>query len=479
MTPNLRRQSFRIFIGWWLTGVGLTAVVIGSLPIGSAHAQVATGPLLFSAYLFLPFIVFTWIRFEFLWGFGLTTFASLLITVAALSSREFSLLWLPLGLITVGGLARKVLARWGNLSQTDVIQEEKLEGDLNAVCDERRHLEENLDSFHERLARYQRLRQVANAFSTTLSLEELIQGIVRVTGHIIEQSTLVLLYLVDSKLALELKAVWRRKGNVTIKAKAGDPFDLWVMRQAQPLLVQEMGHDFRFPQMDDQKLGRSVGSVLAVPLASEHRFIGVLRVEAAHPKELGPEELRVCRIIGDLASLAIENARLYQRMEELSITDDLTGLHLRRYFEKRLEEEMVRAGQAQGKISVLLIDIDRFKEYNDTFGHSAGDKLLKEIAGLLKQTCRPTEVAARLGGEEFSCLLPGVSLIEAGERAEQIRCQVESAQIKLRRALTPTTVSVGVAAFPEDGQTGVGLLQKADERLYRAKSQGRNRVCTV
>lgn len=478
MTPPLRRPSSNLFIGWWLTGLVLTGVVIGSSPIGSAQKQ-TVGPLLFTAHLFLPLVVFTWIRIGFLWGLGLTAFASLVVAIAALSSRESSLLGLPFLFILAGGLTHRFLTHWDGFLQASRIQTERAEEQLNATQDEIKRLEENLSSFQERLSRYQRLREVANSFSTTFSLEELIQWIVGMTGQLITQGSWVLLYLVDPRLTLELKAVWRREGNLTIKAKAGDPFDLWVMRHAQPLLVQECRNDFRFLEVNLEEMGRPIGSLLAVPLASEHRFIGVLRVEAVSPKSLGPEELRLCRIIGDLASLAIENARLYHRMVELSITDDLTGLHLRRYFEKRLEEEIIRAREVQGCVSVLLIDIDRFKEYNDTFGHSAGDKLLREIAGLLLQMRCAGEVAGRLGGEEFACLLPGVSLKIAARRAEAVRSQVESAQIKLRGTLTPTTVSVGAAAFPEDGQTGLGLLQKADERLYRAKSQGRNQVCIV
>lgn len=408
---------------------------------------------------------------------GLTAFASLLVPVAALSSRQFFLLWLPWGFIGMGWLIHTLLTRWQGASQANTACQERLEQDLNTGYDEVKHLEEIRENFRDRLSRYQQLRQIANSFSTTLSLDGLTHLIVEMTGQIIQQSALVLLYLVGPRLTLELKSVWRRQGTVTVKAKAGDPFDFWVMRQAQPLLVQEPAHDFRFPRVSVEEAGRPLGSLLAVPLASEHRAIGVLRVESVHPRELGPEELRLCRIIGDLASLAIENARLYHRMEELSITDDLTGLNLRRYFEKHLDEELLRADETKAPVSLLLIDIDRFKEYNDTFGHSAGDKLLRQIAGLLMEMRRPKEVAARLGGEEFACLLPGIDLTEAGKRAELIRNQVESAQIRLRRALTQTTVSIGAAAFPEDGQTGVALLQKADERLYQAKAKGRNQVC--
>lgn len=389
-----------------------------------------------------------------------------------------ALAWLPLEWVALGVLLNAGLKRWQTRISTCSVNEDRLEEEQNTLEAELSHLQENLVALRGRLERYKRLREIANAFTAARTDEELLQKIVQLTGQVIEKGDLVLLYLVNPKaLTLELKSVWRKMGGSPIKAKTGDPFDLWVMRQAQPLLVQEPSQDFRFPQTQVAGLGRPLGSLVAVPLVSESRFIGVLRTESVIPHGLGQEELRLARIVGDLAALGIENGLLFSRMTELAMTDDLTGLLVRQYFHKRFIEELARAKALQAPMSILLIDIDHFKEYNDTFGHSAGDKLLKHLAGLLTQSHRPGELTARFGGEEFVSLLPGVALVDAAGHAEKIRRQVEEAQMELRRAVTRTTVSIGAASFPQDGSTMEELFRVADERLYRAKNAGRNQVC--
>ena len=366
------------------------------------------------------------------------------------------------------------------MSRESTLRVDRLSEGLNTLMEELKKLQETETATSQRLKRYQQLRQVANAFNLSLPLEELMDCIVRASGDLVQAADHVLLYLVDpGSLHLELKKVWHRGGTVTIKAKRGDAFDEWVLRQGQPLLVEETAHDFRFPEMTPERLGRSLGSILAVPLVTEHSLLGVLRLESGISSALGSDDLRLIRILGDLASLGIENSTLYSRMEELAVTDDLTGLALRNYFEQRLAEEISRSTKSGSTASILLIDIDRFKVYNDSFGHSAGDKLLRQIAGVLLQLRRPGDVAARFGGEEFVCIYPGLGKDEAVRRAEQVRLRVETTSIELRRAVTRITVSIGVATFPEDGTTVVALLAQADHRLYRAKDAGRNQVCHI
>ncbi len=330
----------------------------------------------------------------------------------------------------------------------------------------------------ERLRRYQQLRQIANAFNLNLTLEDLLDCIVPAAGDLVRGADHVLLYLAEPKsLHLELRKVWRRSGAETIKEKHGDPFDQWVMRQGQPLLVEEAGRDFRFPETTVRKAGRAFGALLAVPLITEHRFLGVLRLESAKAHGVGPDDLRLIRILGDLASLGVENSHLYTRMAQLAVTDDLTGLAVREHFRRKMSEELSRAAKAHIPLSVLLIDIDRFKVYNDSLGHSAGDKLLRQIGALLLQVRRPGDFAGRFGGEEFACLYPSTSKEEALRRAEQIRMRVEATPVELRREVARITVSIGVAGFPADASTVEQLLQAADRRLYHAKRSGRNQVC--
>jgi diguanylate cyclase (GGDEF)-like protein len=164
-----------------------------------------------------------------------------------------------------------------------------------------------------------------------------------------------------------------------------------------------------------------------------------------------------------------------EELERLSISDALTGLHNRRYLTQRLSEELVRSYRHKASFSVLMADVDEFKKYNDAFGHPAGDEVLKKVASILLSATRSEDCTARYGGEEFAVLLTGTSGQVAEEVAERIRARVESHQFAGRKI----TLSIGIAEFPEDGQTADEVISSADEALYAAKRAGRNQVIRV
>ena len=161
-----------------------------------------------------------------------------------------------------------------------------------------------------------------------------------------------------------------------------------------------------------------------------------------------------------------------EELERLSTSDALTGLHNRRYLTQRLSDELVRSYRHKGAFSVLMADVDEFKKYNDAFGHPAGDEVLKKVATILLNSTRSVDCTARYGGEEFAVLLTGTSGEVANEVAERIRARVEAQQFAGRKI----TLSIGIAEFPENGQTADEVISNADEALYAAKRGGRNRV---
>lgn len=162
-------------------------------------------------------------------------------------------------------------------------------------------------------------------------------------------------------------------------------------------------------------------------------------------------------------------------LERMSTTDELTGLHNRRQLTRALSAELGRATRAREPMSVLMMDIDHFKSFNDRFGHLQGDRLLRELGNLLTKRVRATDVAARYGGEEFVVVLPQTDKEHAERKAEQLRQECES-EVSAGDSPGRVTLSIGVATYPEDGTTDQELLRKADEALYRAKHLGRNRV---
>ena len=481
MTLSRRRPSFRNLAtrraGLWICLATLSVLLVLTAPFGSAPPLFPRIVLVSAGHLpfLLILIAFAW--FGPVWGLGVSAWAVCLMGLIGLGSGDPTLLWLPAVLLAFAALSYRGLKQWEQTARIESVRVDRIEEQINTQSEEIHRLQDLESAIEQRLKRYQQLRQIANAFNLSLTLEDLLESIVRAAGDLVQGTDHVLLYLVEEgSLQLELKKVWRRSGSATIKEKRGDAFDQWVMRQGQPLLVEEAGRDFRFPERGAQKAGRTFGSLLAVPLITEHRFLGVLRLESAAAHGLSPNDLRLLRILGDLASLGIENSYLYTRMAQLAVTDDLTGLAVREHFQKKLSDELIRAGKAKAPLSILLIDIDRFKVYNDSLGHSAGDKLIREIGALLLQVHRPGDLAGRFGGEEFVCLYPSTLRQEAVRRAEQIRVRVEATPIELRREVTRITVSIGVASFPEDGLTAETLLQAADRRLYQAKAKGRNQV---
>ncbi len=166
---------------------------------------------------------------------------------------------------------------------------------------------------------------------------------------------------------------------------------------------------------------------------------------------------------------------LYEHVKLLSVTDELTSLYNRRYFFHKLREEIERAWRYSRQLSVLLIDIDNFKMYNDIYGHEQGDDILRSFSNRLRKIVRENDIVARLGGEEFVIIMPEANQKMASDLAERLR--LDAIKYPFKNTNRKFTVSIGVAGFPSDAQDMNGLLRKADRALYAAKRKGKNKVC--
>jgi len=335
--------------------------------------------------------------------------------------------------------------------------------------------ERELSSFTEKLKRYSTLKEVVQSFSASLSLDEICRILIEKSRSILNKPGRILLFLVDTeKQELELSA---SHGSSRIKAKRGDVFDHWVLRHRKSLIMEDVLKDFRFPPQDEEDPGETFRSMISAPLMSENKVIGILRMDSPGEKAYTQDDLRLLDILSDIGALAVQNSYLYARTQELAIKDSLTGLAVRRHFTDRLKEEMKRsAGKGTG-LAVLMLDIDRFKDYNDRYGHLSGDLVLKHLSSILNASVKEGDVVARYGGEEFVILMPGRTRDEALAEAESIRKAIKDSPLKLRRQDANITVSVGVASYPEDAALEEDLVRAADDRLYKAKAGGRDRVC--
>jgi len=217
--------------------------------------------------------------------------------------------------------------------------------------------------------------------------------------------------------------------------------------------------------------------VIAAPLISQKKVIGILRVESREAEAYVSDDLRLLTTLSDLAAIALENAKLYRRIEELAISDGLTGLYCQRYFKERLEEDILKATRLRQPLSLLMIDIDGFKSYNDKYGHTAGDIVLKSIGDIMKSSIELGDLAARYGGEEFVIILFGKDKKGAKSLGEAVRKKIGSQKFILRQVETHVTVSIGCATLPEDAVARDDLIRTADAALYQAKSGGGDKVC--
>lgn len=333
--------------------------------------------------------------------------------------------------------------------------------------------------FEEKLRRYQALEGVAEQLATSLDRRRVARTTVEHAAEIIGKARRTALFLVDEAAHhLALVAWCGEAADGGYAAKQGDIFDEFVLKERKPLHVADLRKDFRFTAEQVAQVA-AVRSLIGAPLVSRSRVVGVLRMEHPEPEVFDPDDLRVLDILSDLAAMAVDNAMLFERTEELAVRDGLTGLAVRRYFNQRLEEEWHRALRTTSPCALLLIDIDHFKWYNDTYGHIAGDRLLQRLAGTLLDLAEAGEFLARYGGEEFAVIAPLVERRVAVERAEAIRQRVERESFLLRRQETHITVSIGVAFFEPHLSGPEEVIRIADRMLYQAKATGRNHVCVA
>jgi diguanylate cyclase (GGDEF)-like protein len=226
-------------------------------------------------------------------------------------------------------------------------------------------------------------------------------------------------------------------------------------------------------------LGKAPENYLCVPLAAHGETQGFVFVCCGTPESLALAEKRALLIqqMAELASLSIASLNLKAKLEMQSIRDGLTGLFNRNFMEIALERELHRAARQGNSLAVMMLDVDHFKTLNDTFGHEAGDVVLREVAECFRRSLREEDVICRYGGEEFVVIMPDATEETATRRAETIRNAVSEIRTHLRGELVGAiTVSVGIAMYPDSGKDGGNLIQLADGAMYRAKHAGRNQV---
>jgi diguanylate cyclase (GGDEF)-like protein len=278
----------------------------------------------------------------------------------------------------------------------------------------------------------------------------------------------------ESRDVLEHATSWGsgRANNTTLA-----PDECWALRLGNPHFVRRKG------AIRCRHAHEDVESYACMPVQGQGQILGLLHIAmevSSHSIGPGRDAEQRLRAMTDRVGPALANLKLRDTLRELALRDALTGLYNRRYLDDVLNRELHRAQRNGKPVSVVMIDIDHFKHFNDKYGHDAGDFVLSALARAITKSIRPSDIACRYGGEELVVVLAEANLECARARAEEMRLAIRDTNLThLGQTLPAPTASFGVAAYPANGTTSADLLKAADRALYRAKEEGRDRVCVV
>ncbi|WDT76863.1 MAG: GGDEF domain-containing protein [Candidatus Manganitrophus sp.] len=326
------------------------------------------------------------------------------------------------------------------------------------------------------------LSEMGELLQTCRTLQEADGVISQFLRQLFPAESGALYILMPSRNMVERNSVW---GDFPPPVRVFPPDECWALRRGQIHRAEgKAGIVCRHAAPS------SSAATLCIPMQAQSDMLGVLHLilaqlpssEGLHETEEGQlkaAKQKLAVTVTEQVALALSNIRLRETLRNQAIRDPLTGLFNRRYLEETLEQEISRAERNEQQIGVIMIDIDHFKRYNDTYGHEAGDAVLSELGRFLEKFLRGGDPPP-LRGEEFTVLLPGASLENALLKAERLREGVKELNVQHRgRSVGAITLSMGVACFPDQGLTGEILLRAADQALYQAKAAGRDRVMSA
>ena len=338
----------------------------------------------------------------------------------------------------------------------------------SAGADRKRQLQE-LGIFHD----------VAKALTSSLNLDSILQTIMEKMAEYFRPDTWSLLMVDEEKSELYFAIAVGDAAEAlkTVRLKLGEGIAGWVAQHGESLLVPDVYTDPRFAKRIDEMTKWQTRSIICIPLKSKHRVLGVIQLINVDMEGFGGNEMLLLQALADYAAIAIDNARAVEKIQELTITDDCTGLYNARHLYKTLEAEVYRSARFGYEFSILFLDLDHFKSVNDTHGHLIGSRLLAEIGYAIKAHLRLIDYAFRYGGDEFVVLLPQTSKESALVVARRLRDVFRTENwLKSEGLNLNVRASMGVATFPEDAKSAHEIIRQADEMMYAVKNTTRDNV---
>ena len=326
-------------------------------------------------------------------------------------------------------------------------------------------------------------QELGKALTSSLQLDQVLRTIMEKIDEFLRPDNWSLLLLDEAKqeLYFELAVGKASQALKDVRIKMGQGIGGWVAQHGEAVIVSDTSKDTRFFGKVDEKTKMETRSIVAVPVKFRENCLGVIElINCVGPDGFDPRDLKLLEALSDFAAIALENARHVKRIHELTIKDDCTSLYNARHMGFILDTEIYRSQRYNYEFSIVFIDLDHFKQVNDTHGHLVGSRLLAEMGDALKTNCRLIDFAFRYGGDEFVILLPQTSKDNAIKVARRLHRLIRDSVWLTKEGLNiHVTPSVGLAAYPVDSRSKEGLLHLADEAMYLVKNTNRDNVAVA
>jgi len=337
-----------------------------------------------------------------------------------------------------------------------------------------------LADLEQRVRELSTFNLVAKTLNSTLNLKEVLDIVMNKIKDLIMAEAWSILMLDESTNELVFEVALGEKGDQVreMRLALGQGVAGWVAQHQKPVIVADAATDQRFFKGVDQRTGFQTRSIIATPLISRGRLLGVVEIMNKQGEApFNEKDLELLQILADHAAIAIENARLYEKAQRLAITDDLTGLCNSRQCDLFMKESLRQARAAGKPMSIIFLDLDHMKEVDDSYGHLLGGQALKEVADRIASLVKPPDMASRYGGDEYVIVMPEKGTEAAQDLAEEIRKRIAAEPFLASENIScRITASLGIASYPRHGSTTDELLSQADKAMYRVKESGKNRV---
>lgn len=348
-------------------------------------------------------------------------------------------------------------------------------------------LDEKIQNYHNEIESIATLYEISKKMGASLDLQSMIETISEGINRTLHLDDFVIFTYDGESKKFAMETKYNISDEIVETLLKILDYNKWMYVERNPIYIRDRNSDYRFlHEAQGREFGKrrtmprtdlsALRSILSIPLVIKNEILGIIISIDEKPDAFSEEILTNGTILANQVAIGFHKAELYEKIQEMSRVDGLTKLYLPRVFYEKLNDEFLRSKRYNTPFSLLMIDLDFFKKYNDTYGHPAGDEILRHFASLIRDNVYDTDVVSRYGGEEFAIIMPMTKSRDSGEKAERIRALIENYPFYAGKDKIKITASIGVSSYPQDTKSLKNLVKYADEALYWVKRHNRNKV---